>query len=125
MNPKTTPVANFSIEYFRYLNPAGEIEQPVPDFAMQKDVMLAIYRNMQLSRAFDKKAIALQRTGKIGTYPSILGQEAIGTGIGAAMSKEDIYCPYYREHGALFWRGVKMEELLQYWGGDERGERLG
>ncbi len=121
MKPKMTTVANFSIHYFRYLNPEGVPEQDVPDFAKQKEPLLAIYRNMLLSRLFDKKAIALQRTGKIGTYPSILGQEAIGTGIGAAMAKEDIYCPYYREHGALFWRGVKMEELLQYWGGDERG----
>lgn len=121
MKPKTTTIANFSIGYLRYLDPVGNPEQDLPEFALDKDILLAMYRNMVLSRQFDKKAIALQRTGNIGTYPSILGQEAIGTGIGAAMKKEDVYCPYYREHGALFWRGVKMEELLQYWGGDERG----
>ena len=27
----------------------------------------------------------------------------------------------YRDNAALLWRGVKMEEILLYWGGDERG----
>ena len=29
--------------------------------------------------------------------------------------------PVYREFGAQLWRGVKMREILLYWGGDERG----
>ena len=29
--------------------------------------------------------------------------------------------PVYREYGAQFWRGVKMSDVLLYWGGDERG----
>ena len=27
----------------------------------------------------------------------------------------------YREIGTLFWRGVRMTDVLLYWGGDERG----
>jgi pyruvate dehydrogenase E1 component alpha subunit len=37
------------------------------------------------------------------------------------MRPEDVLLPTYREHGAQIWRGVTMTELLQYWGGDERG----
>ncbi len=121
MNSETKIVAHFEIPYFRYLNPQGEVEQPVPAFAEDKETVIALYRMMMLTRVFDKKAIALQRTGKLGTYPSNLGQEAIGVGMGAAMKKDDVLCPYYREYGAMFWRGVKMEEVLLYWGGDERG----
>ena len=29
--------------------------------------------------------------------------------------------PSYRDNGALIWRGVKLEEILLFWGGDERG----
>lgn len=116
-----TTVAHFDIPYFRYLNPQGEIEQPLPAFTQDVDLVMKLYRYMLLARLFDKKAIALQRTGKLGTYPSILGQEAVSAGIGAAMSEEDIFCPYYREQAAMLWRGVKMEEILLYWGGDERG----
>ncbi len=118
---QTTTVAHFDIPYFRYLNPQGEVEQAVPAFAQDKAAVIAMYRMMMLTRMFDKKAVALQRTGKLGTYPSTLGQEGISVGIGSAMKPDDVLCPYYRETGAQFWRGVKMEEVLLYWGGDERG----
>ena len=40
---------------------------------------------MLFVRVFDAKAIALQRTGKLGTYASCLGHEAAHVGIGSAM----------------------------------------
>lgn len=45
---------------------------------------------MVLTRAFDAKAVALQRTGRLGTYPSCLGQEVVAVGIGAAMARDDV-----------------------------------
>jgi pyruvate dehydrogenase E1 component alpha subunit len=69
----------------------------------------------------DTKAIALQRTGKLGTYPSTRGQEAVFVGIGNAMAKKDIFVPYYRDMGTLIQRGVRLSQILLYWGGDERG----
>ena len=79
---------------------------------------------MVLTRTFDKKAIALQRTGKMGTYAPINGQEAISTAIGHAMRPEDVFIPYYRDYAAQFQRGVKMSEILAFWGGDERGSQF-
>jgi pyruvate dehydrogenase E1 component alpha subunit len=76
---------------------------------------------MVLTRSFDAQAISLQRTGQLGTYASSLGQEAVSTGLAAAMADDDILLPSFREHGAQLWRGVTMEELFLYWGGDERG----
>ena len=83
--------------------------------------MLPMYRNMLLTRLFDRKGVALQRTGQLGTYPSSLGQEATTVGIGAAMAREDVFLCSYRETGTLLVRGVRMSEILLYWGGDERG----
>jgi pyruvate dehydrogenase E1 component alpha subunit len=37
------------------------------------------------------------------------------------MREEDCFAPMYREYGAQFCRGVKMSDVLLYWGGDERG----
>jgi len=82
---------------------------------------VALYRGMVLARAFDAKAVALQRTGRLGTFPSALGQEAVAVGIAAAMRKEDVFLPAFREHGAQLWRGVSLVELFLFWGGDERG----
>jgi pyruvate dehydrogenase E1 component alpha subunit len=78
---------------------------------------------MVLTRAFDLKAVSLQRTGRLGTYAVSLGQEAVSVGVASAMHQEDVLLPSYRDNGALLWRGVKMEEILLYWGGDERGNR--
>jgi pyruvate dehydrogenase E1 component alpha subunit len=76
---------------------------------------------MVLTRAFDLKAVSLQRTGRLGTYAVSLGQEAVSVGIASAMRQEDVVLPSYRDNGTLLWRGTKMEEILLFWGGDERG----
>ena len=114
-------VANFEINYTQILNEESGLCQPLPEFAENKDVLIDMYKAMVLTRTFDKKAIALQRTGKMGTYPSSLGQEAISVAVGTVMKTDDVLIPYYREYGAQFLRGVTMKEILLYWGGDERG----
>ena len=58
------------------------------------------------ARLFDRKGVALQRTGRLGTYPSSLGQEATTVGIGAAMAREDVFSCSYRETGTMLVRGV-------------------
>ena len=117
----TSIVANFEIPYTQVLNANGEIVTQLPEFAKDPATLKELYRVMVLTRLFDKKAIALQRTGKMGTYAPINGQEAISTAIGHAMRKEDVFVPYYRDYAAQFQRGVKMSDILSYWGGDERG----
>lgn len=117
-------VARFNISFTQILNEQGDYLDPLPAFAKDKNTLIALYRTMQLTRAFDKRAIALQRIGKIGTYPSGYGQEAIATAIGHALKPEDVFVPYYRDNAALFQRGVNMTEILAYWGGDERGSNF-
>ena len=116
-----TVVATFDVHYRRYLDPKGQLIGPAPAFAKDRDVMLSLYRAMTLTRTFDYKAVALQRTGQIGTYPSCLGQEAVGVGYASVMTDRDVMFTTYREQAAQLWRGVTIKELLQYWGGDERG----
>jgi pyruvate dehydrogenase E1 component alpha subunit len=116
-----TTVAHFEIEFTRILDETGQLVGAAPDVLSDPQSLVPIYRLMVLTRTFDAKAIALQRTGQLGTYASSLGQEAIGTGVGTAMRGEDVLTPTYREQAAQFARGVAMSELLIYWGGDERG----
>ena len=114
-------VAQFSIGYERLLTPDGSLQATLPEALRSLDLQCNLYRTMTLARAFDAKAIALQRTGQLGTYASTLGQEAIGAAIGAAMAKDDVFLPNYRDTATLLARGVSLFELLLYWGGDERG----
>ncbi|ALP39661.1 pyruvate dehydrogenase (acetyl-transferring) E1 component subunit alpha [Aeromonas schubertii] len=113
-------MTHVEIPLLRYLDEEG---RPVADLPTWLDKALAhtFYRNMVAVRSYDKKAIALQRTGKLGTFPSHLGAEAVGIGVGLAMGEQDVYVPYYRDMPTLYVRGVGMEKNLQYWGGDERG----
>jgi 2-oxoisovalerate dehydrogenase E1 component alpha subunit len=114
-------VAEFSIKYQQILDPGGELVAPLPPFATDSAELVRMYRMMTFARLMDAKAVNLQRTGKLGTYASCLGHEATHVGVGAAMRPEDVLAPVYREYGAQLWRGVKMREILLYWGGDERG----
>lgn len=104
-----------------FLDSAGLPVRELPEFARNRVTLVALYSAMVKTRSFDAKAISLQRTGRLGTYGSSLGQEAIAVGIASAMTEEDVFLPSFREHGAQLWRGVSLEELFLYWGGDERG----
>jgi 2-oxoisovalerate dehydrogenase E1 component alpha subunit len=116
-----TKVASFEIHYSQFLDASGTAIAELPESARDPQALIPLYRAMVLTRRFDAKAIALQRTGRLGTYASSLGQEASTVGLAAAMLADDVLLPTYREAGAQLWRGVRMEELLTYWGGDERG----
>ncbi|WP_349571337.1 pyruvate dehydrogenase (acetyl-transferring) E1 component subunit alpha [Azotobacter salinestris] len=109
------------LPYTRYLAPDGRPVAELPGWADDFNLLTRLYRQMVLTRLFDQKAVALQRTGRIGTYAPTLGQEAIGVAIGSLMQDEDVLVPYYRDTAVQLMRGVRMEEILLYWGGDERG----
>lgn len=114
-------VAEFTIQHQQYLDEKGQPVQDLPTFAHNTEHLIRLYTSMQRTRLLDAKAVIMQRTGKMGTYPSSLGQEAVSTGLGDALKPEDVFCPYYRDQGALLERGVTQAEILGYWGGDERG----
>ncbi|WP_372966539.1 thiamine pyrophosphate-dependent dehydrogenase E1 component subunit alpha [Marinobacter sp.] len=116
-------VHEFHVDSTRYLDDHGKPLDELPPQAGSIERVLAAYRNMVLTRTFDSKVIALQRTGKCGTYPSVLGHEVVGSVIGQSMAKTDVFVPYYRDQATHIFRGVTLTDLLLYWGGDERGSR--
>lgn len=113
MNVQTLPM-------LRFIDFQGESVNQLPAWA-DISTLVRFYKDMVLTRTYDNKAVALQRTGKLGTYPSHLGSEAYGVAIGHAMHPRDVFIPYYRDMPAMWVRGIPMEKNLQYWGGDERG----
>src|SRR5215468_4257437 len=93
-------IARFEVRRRSYLAPDGTVLRPLPSFASDTAVLISLYRGMVLTRAFDLKAVSLQRTGRLETYAVSLGQEAVSVGIASAM---------------------RVEEIVLFWGGDERG----
>ncbi len=116
-----TIAASFEIRFTRYLLPDGREAAHLPAFASDPRALVPDYRAMVFMRALDAKAVAMQRTGQIGTYASTLGKEAVDAGIGRVLHKDDVLLPSYRESGVLMLRGVSPHRTLLYWGGDERG----
>ncbi|MBI4044511.1 MAG: pyruvate dehydrogenase (acetyl-transferring) E1 component subunit alpha [Candidatus Diapherotrites archaeon] len=118
MTKKT--VERFSVEMLQVLDEKGKVDKKLAPKLAEKE-LLEMYRWMVLCRLFDRKAFSLQRQGRIGTYAQHEGQEATGIGVAMAMKKEDFLFPSFRENHALACRGMPMENLFMYWGGDERG----
>jgi len=119
---------NENVEYVKVkvgqlnlLDQSGQLLKELPDYLQSKSTVVALYGAMVLNRVFDEQAIALQRTGRLGTFASALGQEAPSVAAALAMQAGDVFIPSFREQGGQLARGVTVEELLSYWGGDERG----
>ncbi len=118
-------VATFQIDYLQFLAADGTpTGTPLPEFARDPESLVEAYKLMAFTRSFDAKAVALQRTGKLGTYASCLGHEAAHVAVGMAMQYDDVLAVSYREYGAMFARGTLPREVLLYWGGDERGSNF-
>lgn len=124
---ETTPAtpqkqtAHFDITYTQYIDKNGKLAAPLPAGLSDPQKLIALYRAMLRTRSFDEKALALQRTGRIGTYASSLGMEAVFVGAASALQPNDVLVPSFREHGAFLVRGAAPHEIFLYWGGDERG----
>lgn len=113
-------VETFGVEWLQVLDEDGRCDEqllpPLGDEQIKK-----LFEWMVLARVFDDKAFKLQRQGRLGTYASILGQEAAQVGAAFALEPADWMFPAFREPGASFVRGLPVQMILQYWAGDERG----
>jgi acetoin:2,6-dichlorophenolindophenol oxidoreductase subunit alpha len=84
------------------------------------------YRTLRLIRRFEERAIELVRDGHIdgGIHP-YLGQEAIATGVCAALSAEDIITSTHRGHGHVLAKGADPARMLAELAGRETGLNRG
>ncbi len=105
----------------QFLDAEGGVVQNLPEWVNDQTTLIDYYQAMVTARLSDQKAVALQRTGKMGTYPSCLGQEAISLVCAALLRQDDVLIPYYRDLPGLLRRGIPLSDVLLYWGGDERG----
>lgn len=87
------------------------------DPGLDPDLYQRMYRDMVLSRELDRRMLALQRQGRIGTYAMLEGQEAVQIGSALALDPGDYVFPSYREHGVQVARGLPIDVLLAYWKG--------
>lgn len=100
------------------LTPEGDY-QPHPDYPIEvdSDLLRTLYRDIVLTRRTDVESTALQRTGELGLWCPVLGQEGIQIGAAHAMRPRDYGFTTYREVGIFHVRGVDPVELLHLYRG--------
>jgi pyruvate dehydrogenase E1 component alpha subunit len=113
-------VDSFQVKRLEILNENGEADISLMP-SLSDAYIRRMYELLILSRVFDRFALNLQREGRLGTYPSILGQEASQVGTAFNLEKKDWIFPSFREMGVYLTIGYPMHLLFQYWSGDERG----
>ena len=111
-------------ERVEILDEDGQIREgaTVPDLGDEE--LVDMYREITLARHFDRRAVSLQRQGRMGTYPPLSGQEASQIGSAHALDAEDWLFPSYREAGAAVARGVPLKQVLLFWMGHEGGNAV-
>ncbi len=117
-------IEKFEVEYLQVLDENGKADEELMPKLSDKQIK-ELYELMILMRTFDDKAFSMQRQGRIGTYIQFKGQEASQLGSAYALEDKDWMFPMYRSGGALIARKYPMHQLLQYYGGDERGLKAG
>jgi pyruvate dehydrogenase E1 component alpha subunit len=98
-----------------------------PDAALPEQLdtttLLEMFKLLVLLRTFDERAVALQRQGHIGNYPSFWGEEATQVGPVLACDDADWLFPTYRQGAIGLARGLPPSTYLKYRSG--RGGRYG
>jgi len=106
------------------LDEEGQVREgaTVPD--LSEETLVEMYHDLKLGRHYDKRAVSLQRQGRMGTYPPMSGQEGAQVGSAHALDEEDWVFPSYREHTVGYIRGWPLEDVLLYWMGSEEGNAV-
>ncbi len=72
-------------------------------------------------RAYDERAVALSRQGRIGAYPLFWGEEGIQAGAVAGVERSDWLFLSYRQNALPILRGLPPEQAWLYFRGDPQG----
>ena len=113
-------LVSYSIDRVEVMDPEGVVDAALmPDLGAEQ--IRRLYETMVLTRRFDERMFKLQRQGRLGTFGRVAGQEGAHVGAAFALRPDDWLVPAFREMGALILRGIPLAQLLQFWGGDERG----
>lgn len=103
---------------YMILSPAGDL---VGESPLGLDEMRHLYGAMVRARAYDRKASAMQRQGRLATYAPFEGQEAAQIGAVAELEDRDWVVASYRDAASMELHGYPFANLILGRAGDERG----
>ena len=108
-------------EMVQILDPLGNLDEKLRPKELTDEVVLKLYEKMVYCRMCNDRALKMQRSGRMGTFTSIEGQEALQIASEYALQKKDWIIPAFRELAVMWAHGIPMEKIYQYWIGNEWG----
>lgn len=109
------------IPFIQILNEQGELNESTRPPEFTDAIMRQLYEKMLFIKMADQKALNLQRQGRMGTYASCRGQEAIQIASTYALQPNDWLVPAFRETAAMWMHGIPLKDIYLYWMGNEWG----
>jgi 2-oxoisovalerate dehydrogenase E1 component alpha subunit len=82
------------------------------DPKLDADTLRKMLRDMVTVRIFDDRMYRAQRQGKTSFYMKCTGEEAIAVAAAAALTREDMHFPTYRQQGLLIARAYPLTEMM-------------
>jgi len=121
--PREPIEIDLELSHLSILDHEGRVDEElmpeIPDELLRRG-----FRTMLLARRFDERRLKLQRSGQIGTFAPVNGQEAAQVGSIGALRPSDWFVPSYRETAANFWRGSDPADMLVFDAGYNEGVNL-
>ncbi len=82
------------------------------DPKLDPDTLRKMLRDMVTVRIFDDRMYRAQRQGKTSFYMKCTGEEAIAVAAAAALDRDDMHFPTYRQQGLLVARGYPLKDMM-------------
>src|SRR6478672_2693935 len=82
------------------------------DPKLDAETLRKMLRDMVTVRIFDDRMYRSQRQGKTSFYMKCTGEEAIAVAAAAALDRDDMHFPTYRQQGLLIARGYPLTEMM-------------
>jgi len=89
-------------------------ERSLDETPFDEETARELFAGMVRARAFDERALALQRRGWMSGYPPFEGGEATQVAAAHAMREDDWLFPTYRSNALQLARGVPMADILLF-----------
>src|SRR4029077_6900210 len=109
----------------REAEPVGSLRE-VREAGLDREDLLAAYRNMLITRGIEERGHILYKQGKIpGSFYTGRGNEASSVGVATAMGQEDVGTPLHRDMGVHVTRGVEPWRIFAQYMGRRDGPTRG
>jgi len=104
-------ISDLAFSLIRVLNKNGKAVGPW-DPKLDPDTMRRGLKAMLVTRAFDDRMFRAQRQGKTSFYMKSTGEEAVAVAQAAALDRNDMCFPSYRQQGLLIARGYPLVDMM-------------